>query len=154
MSNLHVKYLLVGGGLTSITAAEEIRRRDREGELLIVGQEINRPYHRPPLSKAFLRGEKSHEELFTHPTGWYEDNRVRLRTGRRAARLDVARRAVTLDNAEEVSFDRLLIATGAHARRLHIPGADLPNLFYLRTMEDAERLHHAIEQAERFRRKR
>jgi NADPH-dependent 2,4-dienoyl-CoA reductase/sulfur reductase-like enzyme len=152
MSNLHTKYLLIGGGLASISAAEAIRERDREGELLIVGQEINRPYHRPPLSKEFLRREKSHDEVFTHPSSWYEENRVRLRTGRRAARLDVARRAVTLDNAEEISFDRLLIATGAHARHLHIPGADLPNLYYLRTIEDAERLHHAIEQAQRGKR--
>src|SRR5262245_54680047 len=136
MSNLHVKYLLVGGGLASISAAEEIRKRDREGELLIVGQEINRPYHRPPLSKQFLRGEQAHEGLFTHAPAWYEENRVRLRSGRRGARLDVNRRAVTLDNAEEVSFDRLLIATGAHARHLHIPGSDLPNLFYLRSIED------------------
>jgi NADPH-dependent 2,4-dienoyl-CoA reductase/sulfur reductase-like enzyme len=59
----------------------------------------------------------------------------------------VARRAVTLDNAQEVSFDRLLIATGAHPRHLHLHGAELPNLFYLRTVEDAERLQHAIEQA-------
>ena len=147
MSNLHAKYLLIGGGLASISAAEAIRQRDREGELLIIGQEINRPYHRPPISKQFLRGETSHAELFTHPAQWYEDNRVRLRTGRRAARLDVARRAVTLDNAEEISFDRLLIATGAHPRHLNVAGAQLPNLFYLRTIEDAERLHHAIDQA-------
>ena len=154
MSNLHVRYLLVGGGLASISAAEAIRLRDREGELLIVGQEINRPYHRPPLSKQFLRREQSHDDLFTHPSSWYEEHRVRLRSGRRAAQLDVARRAVTLDNAEEVSFDQLLLATGAHARHLHIPGSDLPNLYYLRTIEDAERLHHAIEQAERSKRSR
>ncbi|HEX8520960.1 MAG TPA: FAD-dependent oxidoreductase, partial [Tepidisphaeraceae bacterium] len=67
MSNPHVKYLLIGGGLASISAAEAIRDRDPQGELLMIGQEINRPYHRPPLSKEYLRREQSHDQLFTHP---------------------------------------------------------------------------------------
>jgi NADPH-dependent 2,4-dienoyl-CoA reductase/sulfur reductase-like enzyme len=150
--NAHVKYLLIGGGLASISAAEAIRQRDRQGELLIIGQEINRPYHRPPLSKEYLRRQKGHEELFTHPVSWYREQAIELRTGRRGARLDTARRAVTLDDAEEITFDLLLLATGASPKHLDIPGADLPNLFYLRTLEDAERLHHAMDQLERLRR--
>ncbi|HEX8521128.1 MAG TPA: FAD-dependent oxidoreductase, partial [Tepidisphaeraceae bacterium] len=83
---------------------------------------------------------------------WFVERKLALRTGRRAAALDAARRTVTLDDGQEVSFDRLLIATGATPRRLAIPGADLPNLFYLRTIEDVGRLHHAMEQVERLRR--
>jgi 3-phenylpropionate/trans-cinnamate dioxygenase ferredoxin reductase subunit len=152
MSNQHVKYLLIGGGLASISAAEAIRDIDTQGQLLIIGQEINRPYHRPPLSKQYLRREQSHEQLFTHSASWYRERSIALRTGLRGARLDTARHSVALDNGEEVSFDRLLLATGALPRHMDVPGADLPNLFYLRTIEDVERLHHAMEQVERMRR--
>jgi NAD(P)H-nitrite reductase large subunit len=147
MSTLHVKYLLVGGGLAASSAAEAIRALDRGGALLLVGQEVNRPYHRPPLSKEFLRRDKERAELWVKPLGWYEENDVVLRTGHRVAHLDCERRAVTLSSGEEISFDRLLLATGAAPRPMKIPGADLPNIFYLRTIEDAERIQHAIDQA-------
>src|SRR5208337_4252114 len=77
------------------------------------------------------------------------ESRVRLRTGRRLSRLDTTRNAVTLDNGEGVSFDRLLIAIGGAAAALDVPGAQLPNLFYLRTLEDAELLQHAMAKAAR-----
>lgn len=143
MSDLHVKYLLMGGGMAGSEAARAIRAIDVEGDVLLVGQEINRPYHRPPLSKQFLRGEQGRDALFAMPAEWFIENRVQLRTGRRVSHLDTPRSAVTLDNGEGVSFDQLLIATGGSAAMLEAPGADLPNLFYLRTLEDAELLQHA-----------
>jgi len=147
MTRHHVKYFLVGGGVASSAAAAAIRERDREGELLLVTQESTRPYHRPPLSKEALRGRHPRSEFFTQPPGWYGDNGVELRTGRRAAHLDTSRHAVILDDGKEVTYDRLLIATGASPRHLTIPGHDLPSLHYLRTFEDLERLHHAIDLA-------
>jgi NADPH-dependent 2,4-dienoyl-CoA reductase/sulfur reductase-like enzyme len=147
MTNHHVKYLLVGGGVASSAAAEAIRERDRDGEVLLIAQESTRPYHRPPLSKEALRGRRPKATLFTHPPGWYVDHGVELRTGRRAAHLDTARNAVTLDDGKEVSYDRLLIATGASPKHLTIPGHDLPGLHYLRTLDDLERLHHAVDKA-------
>ncbi|HEX4052660.1 MAG TPA: FAD-dependent oxidoreductase [Tepidisphaeraceae bacterium] len=144
MSDLHVKYLLMGGGVAGSEAARAIREIDAEGDVLLVGQEISRPYHRPPLSKEFLRGEQGRDALFAMPAEWFIDNRVQLRTGRRISHLDTTRGAVTLDNGEGVSFDQLLIATGGSAAMLETPGADLPNLFYLRTLEDAEHLQHAM----------
>lgn len=147
MNGLHVKYLLVGGGVASSAAAEAIRQRDREGSMLLVGQEVHRPYNRPMLSKDYLLGRAARSALFTHADKWFSENRVEMRTGRRAARLDAARRTVTLDSGEDVAFDNLLIATGASAKHLTIPGTELPNTFYLRTIDDADRLHHAIEKA-------
>ena len=147
MNNLHVKYLLVGGGLASSSAAQAIRELDREGSLLLVAQEVNRPYHRPPLSKEFLRRQKPRPELFTHEPEWFEKNHVELRTGRRVSHLDAGRMTATLDSGEDVSFDKLLLATGASPAPLKVPGADLPNLFYLRTLDDCDVLHHAIDKA-------
>ncbi len=147
MTNLHVKYLLVGGGVASSAAAAAIRERDREGSVLLVAQERSRPYHRPPLSKGYLRRETPREELFTTPPGWFERHDVELRTGRRVTRIDAARSSVALDSGEEVSYDRLLLATGATPLPLDVPGAQLPNLYYLRTIADEDRLRHAIDKA-------
>jgi len=85
--------------------------------------------------------------LFTQPAGWFAANGIELRTGRRATHLDTARHIVTLDDGKEISYDRLLLATGASPKHLTTPGHDLPSLHYLRTFDDLERLHHAIELA-------
>ena len=147
MGDLHVKYLLIGAGLAASEAAWAIRAIDREGDLLMVGQEINRPYKRQPLSKGYLRGKQSRESLFARPSEWFVENHIQLRTGRRISQIDTTRNAVTLDNGEGVSFSRLLIATGGAAAPVDAPGAQLPNLFYLRTLEDADHLQHAMAKA-------
>ena len=147
MSDLHVKYLLVGGGLASSAAAQTIRSADADGSVLLVGQEINRPYRRTALSGDYLLGRAGRQSLFCLAPDWYERHHVSLRTGRRVSQLDTARQAATLDSGEEVSFDRALLATGAVPRPLDVPGARLPNLFYLRNVEDADRIHNAVEKA-------
>lgn len=147
MSDLHVKYLLVGGGLASSAAAQSVRAADREGSVLLVGQESIRPYRRSALSRGYLLRQVGREALFTLPPDWFERNGVMLRTARRVSHLDTARQAATLDSGEEVSYDRLLLATGAVPRPLDVPGARLPNLFSFRTIEDADRIHHAVDKA-------
>jgi 3-phenylpropionate/trans-cinnamate dioxygenase ferredoxin reductase subunit len=147
MSVLHVKYLIVGGGVAGSAAADAIRAIDPQGELAMVGRESIRPYHRPPLSKTYLRRRSTRAELFVQPAGWYAEQRIQLRTGVRAAHLDVARRVVTLESGEGISFGKLLLATGMSPLHLNVPGADLPNVYYLRTLDDAERIGHAIEKA-------
>jgi 3-phenylpropionate/trans-cinnamate dioxygenase ferredoxin reductase component len=147
MNNLHVKYLLVGGGVASSSAAHAIRSLDREGSVLLVGLEVNRPYHRPPLSKEYLRRQKPRAELFAQGPEWFEKNHVELRSGRRVSHLDVPRMTAVLDNGDVFSFDHLLLATGATPTALQVPGAQLPNLFYLRTLDDCDKLHHAIDKA-------
>lgn len=147
MNHMHVKYLLVGGGVASSAAAQAIRALDAEGSILLVGQEQSRPYHRAPLSKQFLLGKEQPDSLFVSSADWYRDNHVELSTGRRVERLDPARNwAITSDGCE-ITYDRMLIATGAAPQKLEVPGADLPNLLYLRTMHDADRLHTTIDVA-------
>jgi 3-phenylpropionate/trans-cinnamate dioxygenase ferredoxin reductase subunit len=147
MSHLHVKYLLIGGGLASSAAAKAIRGHDAEGSILLIGQEATRPYHRPPLSKGFLRGQLSRDELFTDFVGWFSQHHVDLRTGLQALQLDAGRKSVSLQNGDEIIFDRALIATGGAPKQLTIPGSKLPNVHYLRNLPDADRLHNAIEKA-------
>ncbi len=149
MSMHHVKYLLVGGGVASSSAARAIRELDSEGSIVLLGQEIVRPYHRPPLSKEYLRRQQPREALFVHGRDWFEANHIQLRTGRRAAHLDVTRSALTLDDGEKFGYDQLLLATGMSPRPLEIAGALLPNLYYLRTLEDIHHLQNAVDKAKK-----
>ncbi|MGE5608153.1 MAG: NAD(P)/FAD-dependent oxidoreductase [Bacillota bacterium] len=143
----HVKYVLIGGGVASSAAVKAIRERDREGSALLVGQEVNRPYQRQSLNKEFLLGAKERAALFTVPDEWFAEQQVELQTSRRATRLDMARQTVTLDSGDEIGFTKLLIATGGSPVHLKIPGAEMANVYYLRTLDDAERLCNAIEKA-------
>lgn len=147
MSNGHVTYLLIGGGVTSSAAAQAIRQLDEQSSMMLVGQEVVRPYHRPPLSAEFLSGRMGRGELFALKPDWFSENQVQFHSGVRVVHLDTVRRCVTLDNGQEVSFDKALIAVGAVPRHLSIPGANLPNIQYLRTLADAERLLHLVEKA-------
>jgi len=143
----HYKYVLVGGGVTSGSAAGAIRQRDPQGSILLVGQEVNRPYHRPRLHNQYLKRECDRTGILVESAEWFSQNHIALSTAHRAAHLDTARHTVTLDSGEEIAFDNLLIATGAGAKPLAVPGGNLPNIFTLRTIDDADRLHHAIEKA-------
>jgi NADPH-dependent 2,4-dienoyl-CoA reductase/sulfur reductase-like enzyme len=147
MNDLHAKYLLIGAGLAGASAARAIRDVDRSGTIMMVGQEAFRPYHRPPLSRQYLRREQPREQVFVLEPDWFITNQVQLRTGRRVAMLDAGRNTVILDNAQAVSFDRALLATGGSPAHLTCPGAELPNVYYVRTLEDVDRLHHAIDKA-------
>lgn len=147
MNSQHVNYLIIGAGLAGSAAAQAIRLRDPIGSITLVGQEINRPYHRPPLTRNYLLRKVARTGLITLPLGWYADNHVELSTGRRATRIDASRRAAALDTGSEIVFDKLLIATGVSARPLNVPGASYPNVYDLRTIEDAELIIHAIEHA-------
>jgi 3-phenylpropionate/trans-cinnamate dioxygenase ferredoxin reductase component len=147
MLETHYQYVLLGGGLASGAAAEQIRLHDPAGSILLVGQEVNRPYHRPRLNTTYLSVGRGRTEIVAQAPSWFADHQITLSTGRRAANLDTPRRTVTLDSGEEIAFDKLLIATGASARPLSVPGAHLPNVFTLRSVDDADRLHNAIEKA-------
>jgi 3-phenylpropionate/trans-cinnamate dioxygenase ferredoxin reductase subunit len=149
MSNLHVKYLLVGGGVASSSAAQAIREIESEGAILLVGQEVNRPYHRPPLSKQYLLRKTDRSALSSLPMGWFAERHVELRTGRRVVQLDTTRQVAFLNDGDEITYDRVLLATGSSPVHLDVPGATLPNVFYLRTIEDADRLLNAIDKAKR-----
>src|SRR5882762_6364531 len=122
MASLHVKYLLLGGGSAASGAAEAIREIDPVGEVTLVSAETSRPYHRPPLARAYLRKQLRQDELFAHPADWYARNRVTLRTQLRAFSLDTPKRSVMLSDGVEMFFDQLLLATGALPRHLGVPG--------------------------------
>ena len=144
------RIVIVGAGLAAARAAESLRKEGFEGSVTMFGDEPQRPYLRPPLSKEYLRGEGEREKVFVHPEGWYDEHAVDLRTETSVEAIDAQGRAVVSGTGERVPFDRLLIATGAEPRSLPVPGADLPGVVTLRTMADSDALRGAATDAERI----
>jgi 3-phenylpropionate/trans-cinnamate dioxygenase ferredoxin reductase subunit len=140
--------VVVGGGLAGAKAVEGARGAGYDGRIVLVGEEEHQPYERPPLSKAVLRGEKPPESARVHPEGFYDENRVELRTGTAVTALDLSARTVSVGE-DQVGFDSLVLATGARPRRLDVPGADLAGTYYLRSLQDSQRLGDAVRGAGR-----
>ncbi|MEV7141650.1 NAD(P)/FAD-dependent oxidoreductase [Streptomyces tauricus] len=143
-------FVIVGGGLAAGKAAEELRRHGHDGPLLVIGDERERPYIRPPLSKGYLLGKEERESIHVHPEGWYEEHGVDLVLGTRVTSVDKTSKEVTLDDGRRVSYVKLLLATGSSPRRLSVPGADLDNVLYLRRVGDSERLKAAFSEGARI----
>lgn len=130
-------YLLIGGGLAAHQAAKQIRQMDRDGAVTLISAEPHTPYDRPPLSKEFLRGEKNRGQLFYDPDSVYVDQRIDTLLGTTVQRLHLHDKTARLSNGRTIRFEKALLATGGRPVRLRIPGADLPGVHYLRTLDDA-----------------
>jgi 3-phenylpropionate/trans-cinnamate dioxygenase ferredoxin reductase component len=142
-------FVIVGASLAGAKAAETLREEGFDGRVVLVGSETERPYERPPLSKEYLRGEADGKP-YVHDEGYYGGKDIDLRLGVTATNLDTAARTVTLDDGETLSYDKLLLTTGAEPRRLGLPGGDLDEVHYLRTVQDSDALHARLEQGGRL----
>lgn len=141
-----VPYVIIGGGLAGVAAADAIRRRDKTGRLILVCAEPHPPYDRVPLSKDYLLGNIERQQVFLRQPRFYERNNITL-LHQAATALDLQARLVTLADGSQLGFEKLLLATGGRARRLPIPGADLQGVFSLRNLEDTEAIREAMTKA-------
>ena len=132
-----VKYLLIGGGLSSAMAAKKIRELDPAGSILIVSAEAHLPYNRPPLSKEYMQGKKPESTIYVEGREFWDANRIGLVLGEAVERLDLPRKRAILARGEPVEFEKALLATGGRPRPLTVPGADLPGVYTFRTVNDA-----------------
>jgi len=132
--------VIIGAGQAGGQAAYSLRLGGFEGEITLVGDEPAPPYQRPPLSKAYFKGELEADRLFLKPLEYYAENKVELVTGDAATAIDLAGRQVSLASGRQLSWDRLVIATGARPRKLALPGEDLDGIGELRTLADVDRL--------------
>jgi 3-phenylpropionate/trans-cinnamate dioxygenase ferredoxin reductase subunit len=142
-------HVIVGAGLAGAKAAEGLRSGGFEGRIVLIGNEPEAPYERPPLSKDYLRGESSRADALVHPDGFYAEHSIELRTGEEVSSLDVDAAAVVLASGERIGYARLLLATGAEPRRLAVPGAELGGVHTLRDLADADRLAAGLKAASR-----
>lgn len=138
------RVVIVGAGHAGGSAAAFLRQYGFEGPIYLVGEEPLLPYQRPPLSKAWLKGEADADSLALKPDSWYAEAEVALRLGGVATEINRGSRTVTLASGEAIPYDFLILATGARARMLPIPGADLANVLALRTAADAEHLKSVL----------
>lgn len=132
---------MIGANLSGGRAVEALRQNGFEGPVTLIGEEPWLPYERPPLSKEVLwNGGKLPENFFLQEEAWYNDHLVDLRIGARAESIDLVGQQVLLNSGEAIAADRILLTTGARARRLPLPGGNAKNVHYLRSRDDADRL--------------
>ncbi len=143
-------FVIAGASLAGAKAAETLRAEGFEGRVVLVGEEPVRPYERPPLSKAYLRGEVGFDEAAVHAEGFYESANIELLTSTTVRRLDPVGKRVTLDPGGDIAYDGLLLSTGATPRTLSVPGANLAGIHYLRSLSSCDTLRAALGRASRL----
>jgi len=140
-------HVIVGGGLAGAKAAETLRDEGFDGPVVLIGDETERPYERPPLSKDYLLGKAERESIFVHPADWYREHDVDLRLGTAVTAIDRAAHEVVLADGSRVEYAKLLLTTGSSPRRLQVPGVHLAGVHYLRTAPDSDQIKAAFQQA-------
>ncbi|UOB14843.1 FAD-dependent oxidoreductase [Streptomyces sp. HP-A2021] len=141
--------VIVGAGLAGAKAAQALREEGFDGPLVLIGDERERPYERPPLSKGYLTGKDAREQIYVHPPQWYAEHNVDMRLGMAVTAVDPAAREMTLDDGSRVGYGKLLLTTGSAPRRLPVPGAGLERVLYLRRVEDSDQIKEAFQSASR-----
>ncbi|KAA1395323.1 NAD(P)/FAD-dependent oxidoreductase [Aeromicrobium ginsengisoli] len=139
--------VVVGAGLAAAKAVESMREAGHAGTITLIGEEPERPYERPALSKDYLQGNGSKDDLFVHPEEWYAEHDVVTRFGETATSIDRDARTVSLASGDTVPYERLLITTGSRPRTLELPGADLDGVVSLRRIGDSDRIREAYARA-------
>ncbi len=132
--------VIVGGGQAAAQACASLRLFGFAGSITLIGEEAALPYQRPPLSKAYMKGELAEERLYFKPEAWYQDQNIDTVLSMRATSIDRSAQTVALEHGGTVSYDALIIATGSRPRALPVEGADLDGVFDLRDLADVERI--------------
>jgi 3-phenylpropionate/trans-cinnamate dioxygenase ferredoxin reductase subunit len=149
MSTRTETFVIVGAGLAGAKAAETLRQEGFDGRLTLIGDEPERPYERPPLSKDHLRGETT-DAPYVHEASFYADNDIELLTSTRVTGIELGLRELLLEGDRRLGYDRLLLATGSVPRRLEVPGGKLDGIHYLRTLADSQRIGQRFDAGRRL----
>ncbi|MGC9497115.1 NAD(P)/FAD-dependent oxidoreductase [Streptomyces sp. WG7] len=138
-------FVIVGGGLAGAKAAETLRAEGFTGRVILICDERDHPYERPPLSKGYLLGKEERDSVFVHEPAWYAQHDIELHLGQTVVAIDRAAKTVHYgDDGTRARYDKLLIATGAEPRRLDVPGTGLAGVHHLRRLAHAERLRNVL----------
>lgn len=144
MVDAHRTFVIVGGGLAGAKAAEELRSQGFDGRVILIGDERDHPYERPPLSKGYLSGKADRDSVFVQEKAWYAGADVELHLGQPVTSVDRYARSVQLGDNTVIHYDKLLLATGSEPRRLPVPGTGLVGVHHLRRLAHAERLRGVL----------
>jgi len=141
-------FLIIGGGIAALSAAAAIRKRNETAAITILTEESVRPYYRPALSD-YLSEELEDKKFYVYSDDWYEEKRVEVKTSCQVTAIDTKARTVTVADGRSITYNKLIIATGARSNIPPIPGAEKPGVYALRSYEDAQILKKAIQSAKR-----
>ncbi|TQM25543.1 NAD(P)/FAD-dependent oxidoreductase [Nocardia bhagyanarayanae] len=144
------RFVIVGGGLAAAKLAEALRANDFDGKITLIGAEEHLPYERPPLSKEHLLGKKQFADFLVDPAQWYRDHNVDLLLGTTVTAIDRESKTVTLPDGSTLPYDKLALATGSTPRTVSLPGADTPNVYTLRYIEDSDTILGLFGQSDRL----
>ena len=128
------RIVVIGAGQAGGSACVALRQFGYEGDITLVGDEAAPPYQRPPLSKAYFKGEMTEDRLYVKPLAWYEEKSVTLKLGESVSAIDRTAKQVTLSSGETLPYDKIIIATGSRPRLLPVEGSDLDGVLTLRTL--------------------
>ncbi len=142
--------VIIGAGHAGVSTAVRLKELDWSGDIVMIDQQSAVPYERPPLSKDLLKLDSDGRTPPLRKAEWFENRGIRMLTGRTAVSIDRASRSVRLSDGSEQEYHRLVIATGATARSLPVPGADLPGVQMLKTQDDAIQLRGALQAGKRI----
>ncbi|HEX6577428.1 MAG TPA: FAD/NAD(P)-binding oxidoreductase [Jiangellaceae bacterium] len=143
-------FVIVGASLAGAKTAEALRDLGHDGRIVLVGDETEHPYERPPLSKDYLTGKADRDTVYVHQPSWYDEHDVELRLGTTVTAVDPGSHRVILDDGASLDYAKLLIATGSTPRPLQVPGADLDGVLYLRRLADSDRIRQTLHEGSRI----
>jgi 3-phenylpropionate/trans-cinnamate dioxygenase ferredoxin reductase component len=143
-------FVIAGASLAGATTASALRDEGFEGRIVLVGDEAERPYERPPLSKDYLQGKSEKDKIYVHPEDWYASHDVELVLETKVSDADGRAHEVTLSDGRRVEYSKLVVATGSSPRPLSVPGAELEGVLYLRRVEDSEQIRDTLGTASRI----
>jgi 3-phenylpropionate/trans-cinnamate dioxygenase ferredoxin reductase subunit len=144
MSRQAPTFAIVGASLAGAKAAQELRDQGFDGRVVLIGDEHELPYERPPLTKDYLRDEQPRDKTRVHEEGFYDEHDIELMTGVTVTAIKPSEQRIVLEGDKEIAYDRLLIATGAEPRKIDIAGGDLDGVHYLRTLSDCDALRQRL----------
>ena len=137
--------VIIGAGHAAGQAAASLRQAKYEGDITIIGDEAHIPYQRPPLSKAYLKGDQGADKVYLRAESFYTDRDIAMKLNTSVTGIDTQSKTVALSTGETLDYDHLLISTGSRPRKLSIQGSDLPGIHYLRTMDDVDGLREGMQ---------
>ncbi|MBT7952417.1 MAG: FAD-dependent oxidoreductase [Gammaproteobacteria bacterium] len=138
--------VIVGASHAAAQLAPILRQEGWEGRIVVVGDEPYIPYHRPPLSKTFLSGEKTLEDIYIRPQMVYDKAEIEFLLNTRVEAIDREKRILSLNNGETLAYDKLALTVGSRVRKVDLPGIDLEGIYYLRDANDVEQIKSKVKE--------
>ncbi len=142
-------FVILGAGASAYSSAQSMRENGFRGNIIMVTRENRNPYDRPNLSKDYLEGSAQPEWMPLRPDDFYNEYGIEIKQGMNIKGVDLNHKQVSFSSGENLKYDKLLIATGGEPRKLNIPGSELKNIFYLRSLDDADKIIEAIKNSKR-----